>query len=183
MSQENSPEENQETEKSDDLDTLLKEYETEETVEKTTEKEDPDRYSALEKRLNEMERDNIRKETHQALAEAVAKVKSFGELEMDDLLVEGVLHKLAADDPRLIQAFQNRGRDPQGFNQVLKKVAETIKTKSVRPDPKLSEDSEAVRAAVRGQHANTQEDDKPDAAKLRDMSDAEFAAYKRSLST
>ncbi len=186
MSQENSPEtETQDTEETEspDLDSLLSEYESSsEDSQETTETKSDDDLAEIRRELKEIRERDIRKETRQALDEAVSQVKEFGELEMDDFLVEGAIHKLASENPKLVQAFQNRGSDPDGFKKVLKGVADTIKSKSKTPDKKLTEDSEAVRAAVRGQGENIEQgSEKPDPAKLRGMTNREFEEYKRSL--
>lgn len=194
LSQENSPE-NQSTDqtaepKVEDLDSLLSEFDAQTTETETNQqvdqqidkKVDPDRLATLEKKFEESERLDIQRDVRAGLDAAVAQIKDLGELEMSDMQVEGYLHVMAAQDPRLYTAFNNRLADPSGFKKVLSSVAAKIKADAKQPDKKLTEDAEAVRAAVQGQGETIQQDAKTKTPQeLRKMGKREFDDYKASL--
>ena len=185
LSQETSHEAQEtETKTVEDLDSLLSEFDAQTTETEATEtpKVDPDRLAALEKKEEERERLDIQRSVRDGLNAAVTQIKDLGELEMSDMQVEGYLHVMAAQDPRLYTAFNNRLVDPAGFKKVLSSVAAKIKADAKQPDKKLTEDADAVRAAVQGQGETIQQDAKKKTPQeLGKMGKREFDDHKASL--
>lgn len=74
-----------------------------------------------------------------------------GDLDFDDDLVEAWIDTQARKDPRLQRAWLEREGNPKAFGQIAKELGKSFaKRASKRPDPALTEDREAVVAAVRG---------------------------------
>lgn len=161
------------------LDALLSEYEP--TTAEPQPEPKPELSADVVARLERIEKQQADKWASEALNRAVANLKSKVGEDLSDLMAEGALQALAMRNPKLVQAFQNMDADPAGFEKVMTGVAEAVKAELKRPDPKQSADSEAARAAVRGQDTqNTPKDDAPSRAEMSRWSDAEFEAYKRS---
>lgn len=179
ISQENVSQENVEQE-TPSLDALLSEYEPSAPAEPQQETQ-PEPSADVVARLNRIEKQQADKWASEALGRAVTSLKSKVGEDLSDLMAEGALQALAMRNPKLVQAFQNMDADPANFEKIMTGVAETVKAELKRPDPKQSADSEAARAAVRGQDTqNTPKDDAPSRAELSGMSDPQFEAYKRS---
>jgi hypothetical protein len=161
------------------LDALLSEYEP--TTAEPQPEPKPEPSADVIARLERIEKQQADKWASEALNRAVANLKSKVGEDLSDLMAEGALQALAMRNPKLVQAFQNMDADPAGFEKVMTGVAEAVKAELKRPDPKQSADSEAARAAVRGQDTqNTPKDDAPSRAEMSSWSDAKFEEYKRS---
>lgn len=135
-----------------DLDTLLAQYETEtkktEPVSppQTQQQEQPVQVDPnVSRLLSRFDREDLQKLVHE--------VK--GDLDFDDDLVEAWIDTQARKDPRLQRAWLEREGNPKAFGQIAKELSKSFaKRTAKRPDPALTEDREAVVAAVRG--ASTQ---------------------------
>lgn len=115
------------------------------------------------------------------LASAVESVK--GDLDIDPELVEGWLNARASKDKRLTQLWENRGSDPARWNKAVEALGRDFaKVMGSKPNSEISEDVEAVAAAVRGASTKNPEptDDIPD--NVEQMSGAEFEKWVKSLS-
>lgn len=90
--------------------------------------------------------------------------------------------RLEADrDPRVLDAFAMRKRNPDAFTRVLKGLSEKFsKELKERPDNGLTNDREVINAAVRGS-STTPPEQTFDKEKIRKMNAAEFEDYKRGL--
>jgi hypothetical protein len=83
------------------------------------------------------------------IGKLVKEVK--GDLDYDDELVEAWVHSQANKDKRLVKAWEEREANPQTFQTIAKGLArEFAKRASKRADPQVTEDRNAVAAAVRG---------------------------------
>lgn len=165
----------QETQSDENLDTLLSEYESGSKTEKNEPKND---YSELQRRLDALEDEKRQESARKAVDEAISTVKEIGEFDLSDLAIEGYLQAMAARDQKIVQAFQDRQKNPDGYKAALEKVAQTIKD-DFKYDPKATSDAEAVRAAVKSQDKAT--DDGPTPQQIAAMTDAEFERYKAGL--
>lgn len=119
-------------------------------------------------------------ETEQAVTKAVETIKGNETLaSQPDWVIEGALHAQANKDPRIQRAFQNRQKDPEGWNKVLRGVGDKLAADmKEKPDEKLTEDRDAARAAVSGQKSSESNDAKPDPKELNSLSDEEFERKK-----
>jgi hypothetical protein len=93
----------------------------------------------------------------------------------DDDFVRAWIDGQAAKNPQLAQAWVNRAKDPKGFERVVGALQSGfVKKYGKLPDPNLTEDREAVSAAVRGASTKTPEAKPP---KTSGMSDPEYRDY------
>jgi hypothetical protein len=175
----------------DELDTLLKQFETPaEQKPKTetkpeTKPEPSEDMKDLANYVRAKRDEESREATRGDLAKAVTAVQTEiddGGLKLPDRLVRGALRDMAEEDPRFLRAWAERGANPKAWEQVLKAAAKEIRKElESSPDPQATEDKAAVRAAVRSASTRTPEPEKLDNAKINKMSDAEFNKYKRGL--
>jgi hypothetical protein len=160
----------------DDLDTLLQEYDT---STKPAPETKPQK-TALEQWAEREMAKQQRHELQDGIKSAVEQVKGgLGEtpVKITDTLIEGFLHKRAADDPRVQQAFQEREANPQNWNRILSGIGKDLKDE-LSIDTSATQDRAAVEAAVSGTKTTDTEPDAPDYA---NMSDEDFAKITASL--
>ena len=178
--------------KADDLDSLLKEFETPATptdgngsdkpADGKGEKLTPDRLAKVVDFVETQANRTAAAEVKADIDSAVATVKKNDGLKhLPDELVREMLEGSAAADSRLRNAWLQRHQNPGAWTKVLEgwatKKADAFKQLA---DPKLTADREAVTAAVRGQGATqTQQLDKSP-QEVHAMSDQEFRAWKAS---
>lgn len=164
----------------DDLDALLKEFDTET---KSPEPAKPataapaaiDPAVANETVLSEAK--FIRQERFQKdMDETIKKVRGdLPEELFDGPLVQAWIDSQATKDPRLAQAWANRNADPKKFGQVVTELGKRFSKYGKLPDKQATEDREAVTAAVRGASTRAPEGKAPNYA---GMTNADFAAEK-----
>lgn len=165
----------------DDLDALLKEFETQDqtTKSETTTETKPDDLQEVVAYVRNQQQSEILEQSRKDLSEAARIVK--GDLKIDDEIAEGYLHARANKDPRVAQAWAKRHENPSAYQKVLKSLGGDFAKKFADlPDQAATEDRAAVAAAVRGASTRTQEP-AIDTKQLQGMNDAQFAAFKRSL--
>lgn len=136
----------------------------------------PPDYDSVRYFAEQYARDQHRRE----IDKTVQTIKEMGEnlKEIDDEVIEGVLQARAAKDERVRLAWMTRHQKPSEWGKLTKALAKELDEKFRRPDKQVTEDREALRAAVRSGPVG---DDKPSVTDLNKMSDAEFEAYKASL--
>jgi hypothetical protein len=170
----------EEVSQQEDLDSLLNEYEEsspkpEETPDVSAE------LKALREEVAQLREQEIRKDTRNALDEAVKEIQTLGDFEGDPDLIEGYLHKKASQDARLVGAFAKRMSDPESYKKVLASLASEMKPKFSRADAKVTEDQDALRASVRGQEDKSITNDHPSPKELGSMTRQEFEKFKEGL--
>ena len=130
----------------DELDTLLAQYDegqepTEPPAEKPSEPVVDKRVDALLAR----ERDNDINNAIDTIMDEVSDVQ------IPKSMVKGYLFAKESEDPRIGKAFDNRFSDPAGWNRILKGIAQEAKKEfKDLPDKAMTNDRNAVEAAVRG---------------------------------
>ncbi len=166
-----------------DLDSVLSEYESKESsapAEPTT--ETPQQPAPIDPKYEAFMNEVIQERAQRSVEQATDMLLESAGIEVDRDLALGYLQVRAARDPRLVQAYQNMNTNPDGFKKVMKALAPEFKEKFKQPDAKKTADSQAARAAVKGQDTQIPEkSDAPSRADLANMSDAELDAHKRSL--
>jgi hypothetical protein len=143
-----------------DWDELLSEYEqatsSSQQVEQPTATtvngaDDPLRTWAAQK-MEEEKREREKalvEQTNKDIEKAVSVVLEGLDVPIKDQdLTEGYLHVLARKDERFVNAFNNRHKNPAGWNRVLKGVQSQLREK-LNIDVQATQDREAVAAAVR----------------------------------
>jgi len=156
--------------KTEDIDSLLDEFDSD-TKEEPKEVEDtPD------PRLDMVE-SLVARQEQQDLEATVTQVKGLDEnlKDIPDRIVKNLLRAEAADDPRIQKAYNARFQNPEKWQTVQKTLAKTLGEQLQRPDSRVTSDTEAARAAVKGS-STTQPDEslKIDVENLGSMSDREF---------
>lgn len=165
----------------DDLDTLLKEFDESKPEPSTPAKPEP-RVAANDTQDASAEvlaaRDEIRMDRFQRdMTSTIKDVRGDLPADLyDDDFISSWIDTQAKKDSRLANAWVNRNANPQKFAQVKAALGRDFaKRYGKLPDKQVTEDREAVTAAVRGASTKVPEGKAPDYAK---MTPAEFQAEK-----
>lgn len=171
----------------DDLDSLLKQFEedTQEGEQQDTDFSKDD----LKEAVSYIKESQEREWREKTQADIEKSVKSTQEVlqesgfDLPDNLVEGYLNLKAQRDRRVLNAFNQRQKSPDTWNQVLKGVSkELVNTLKNQPDKEATSDHEAVASAVRSASTKTPEPDvKVSKDSLDQMSDREFNKLMREM--
>ena len=155
----------------DDLDTLLKEFETgtKPKVESPKTDDDPLRQWAMQKMSEEQRTLETKDEK-----EAISFVK--GTANDPDWAVWGFMNDMARNDPRIANAWSKRHENPSAWKSAQKILQKAYQTEvSNRVDPQATQDRETVVAAVRGASSTKPEPEKTfNESAVRRMSHAEL---------
>lgn len=105
-------------------------------------------------KLNAIEQRAAQQQTEADIKTAVGKIAEKSGL--DPKFAEVAFQLKAKEDPRLLQIWNNRGKNPKALEKALEAVSSEFKqTYTVRQDPQLVENQRAV-AASRNSMATTQ---------------------------
>lgn len=178
------------TENSDaSLDSALKEFD--EFVQKQTGQGDNEQPPAPEKitdddirqtvlHVKAVEEKMLREKTEADIAKAVEIVR--GNSKHDPEVFRALLERRASQDPRIAQAFMNRERKPEAWNNVLKGLSKEIGAKlSAVPDKEETANREAITASVLSAKTtapSAKESAEEIRSKVQNMSDAEYHEWK-----
>lgn len=129
------------------------------------------------------------KETNDAIDHACKTVYDALSEEAKAILPEratrGLLIDMADSDRRFQRAFLERNSNPSQWNKILNAKAKELSTEfTPQVDRELSDDKEAIASAVRSASTKAPEppeDEAKSRQKIRQMSDQELRALKRSL--
>jgi len=157
----------------DDLDSLLKEFDTETKPAAGSKPEPKPGADDLQAATAEVfqARDEIRNARYrQDMDKTVADIRGDLDPEFaDNDFVEAWLDAQARKDQRLAQAWVNRNANPKQFDKVKAELGRALKAKfSKLPDRQATDDRAAVTAAVRGASNRAPENKAPDFSKLSD---------------
>lgn len=160
----------------DDLDTLLSQFEAQTRVEPATPQTqqtqqpqpvpvDPDRLKRVEERL-----------FNEDLNKTVSNIR--GDLKVPDRMAKGWLDQIARERPAIAQAFLQKESNPDNWKRIEQSLAKEFakEVKSVTFDTEVTEDRNAVTAAVRGASTPAPAEKAPD---FGTMSNAELRAEYR----
>jgi hypothetical protein len=158
-----------------DLDTLLAQFDQQTKTEPVVQPTQPVTQQTTQPQQDPIVARLVNRIERQDIGNLVKQVK--GDLDEDDDLVEAWIDARARKDPRLQRAWLEREANPQAFQEVAKGLGrEFAKRTAKRPDPNLTEDQEAVAAAVRGSSTKAPEDRPPN---FGGMSNAEYRQHVR----
>ena len=163
----------------DDLDAILAEFDQQtEQPEVATKVDDSPRMKIVEDYIQAQHA----RDTREAIQQSVSQLKGFDKSfdGIGNTAIEGFLQLKAQRDTRIADAFHKRDENPDGWNRVLKGIAQEFSQEFKAPDAQITEDRNAMRAAVETQ-PETSEPDAPTVRDLNKMSDAEFMRYKESI--
>jgi len=164
----------------DDLDTILAEFDqqVEDKPETDSNANEGPRMKVVEDYIQAQQE----KDTRRAITESVTQLKEFDKSlnGVGNVAIEGFLQLKAQRDTRIADAFHKRDENPDGWQRVLKGMAHEFSQEFKAPDAQITEDRNAMRAAVETQ-PETSDSEAPSVSDLNRMSDAEFLRYKESL--
>ena len=140
--------------------------------------QEPDRIANIEQHLMMQQQQQVRAEIDGEMNKLKGLNDALANMDTRDL--EGLVTARVQQDPRIGNAFTQRHSNPAAWDKVLQSMSQDIGKMFDRPDPGVSEDQKAMRAAVETQPDIT-EPDAPISKDLNNMNDAEFARYKESL--
>jgi len=166
----------------DDLDALLNEYEPASTEPETAQPAQPevapDRLAVVESFIERQNRKDIEsglsestKLMRDAAGDAVANIP-------DDAL-EGLMHLEAFRQPKILEIFQDRERNPAAWNKVATALGKKFAQNLSQTDRAATQSWDAVDSAVHSASTSTNTTEAP--KDLSKMSDQEFLAFKRGL--
>ncbi len=168
----------------DDLDSILKEFDTATKPAADSKPEQQPGAEADIKLLAEQVKGFVSEANairyRQDMDKTIADIR--GDLDpdfADNDFVEAWLDAQARKDPRLAQAWVNRNANPKQFDKVKAELGKALKGKfSKLPDRQATDDRAAVTAAVRGASNRAPETKAPDLSRL---TDAEFQREKEKM--
>lgn len=142
------------------LDDLLKEFESVEETTEQTETESEDRVAKLERELAELRESQQRQQVAGEIASIGAEIRGDLPAEVfDDETMQAWLDARAAKDPRIQKAFINRSNAPTAWKNVVGALARDFQKRAAAlPDKQVTEDVDAVAAAVRSASTRTTEE-------------------------
>jgi len=140
--------------------------------------QEPDRIANIEQHIMMQQQQQVRAEIDGEMNKLKGLNDALANMNTRDL--EGLVTARVQQDPRIGNAFAQRHSNPAAWDRVLQSMSQDIGKIFDRPDPGVSEDQKAMRAAVETQPDIT-EPDAPNTKDLNNMNDAEFAHYKESL--
>ena len=154
-----------------DLDTLLAQYETETKKPEPVSPPETQQHQPVQQQVDPSVARLVNRFDREDLQKLVNNVK--GDADVEDDLVEAWIDTQARRDPRLARAWLEREANPKAFEQISKQLGKEFAKKTAkRPDPALTEDREAVAAAVRGASTHRAPESAPPA--YGGMSNAEY---------
>jgi len=139
---------------------------------------EPDRLANIEQYVQQQQQSQIRTEIDSEMGKLRGLNDSLSNLSNQDL--EGLVTARVQQDPRIGNAFSQRHSNPGAWDKVMRGMSQDIAKIFERPDPGVTADQTAMRAAVESQ-PDISEPDAPSTKDLNNMNDAEFAHYKDSL--
>ena len=160
---------------SDDLETLLNEFQEETKPAPKTDK--------VEEAVNWINEERARKAQEEVKSDIESAVKTIGDtLDLDvkptARVIRGLLRDIAEDDPAIQKAFDHRYANPQAWASAQKRAARLIK-EELSIDQQTTSDRNAITSAVKS--ASTKQPTPEKAPNLSKMSDREFQQYKMGL--
>lgn len=160
------------------LDSLLSEYdEPKEEPKAAPQPEVPQISPDVQNFMNRQ----IKKENDQAINEAAKIMKeSVGDTNLTEKWFKGQLHLAGAEDPRIIDAFNNRDNAPKQWEAIVKGIATDLAKELAPTDQSATESWNAVASAVHSASTSAPKTEPGFSEKdLKNMSDAEFQAFKK----
>lgn len=163
-----------------DVDALVSNYKQEMKPADSGQQFKPEDVSAIASYVKQQQEAEQQKELDSAIGAAVSTIKEgLGDLKLSDKMIKRYMNGMASetDQKDLVDAFAARAENPKAWAAAQKKVLNEIK-EEFAVDQEVTEDREALVAAVRGTSQSKPKDETPNFAA---MSDAEFNAYKMKL--
>lgn len=159
----------------DDLDALLQEferpspqYQVQQPEYRPQQAQQPDQTAAIAEQVRQLQGQIASRQYRDDITEAVKVVK--GNLGLNDGIIEGWMHHKALSDPRVAEAWQRRAEQPAQFAKILRGLHKELAQEfSKQPDKQVTEDRDAVAAAVRGASTKAPEEKPPDFSRMNNQ--------------
>lgn len=179
MAEEKAPEA-VEPQQEESLDDILSDFDQQMQPQQAPQQEpvEHDRLANIEHYVHQQQQSQIRHDIDSEMGKLRGLNDNLANLSNQDL--EGLVTSRVQQDPRIGNAFAQRHSNPGAWDKVMRGMSQDIAKIFDRPDPGVSEDQKAMRAAVESQ-PDISEPDAPSTKDLNNMNDAEFAHYKESL--
>lgn len=130
--------------------------------------------------VKDFQQKEAQKDINTGIDDAVKFIKSDESITASDRLVKGFLNALADENPKVLDAFNNRTQNPGAWEEI-KKWAQTEAKSELSTDTKITDDVNAAKAAASGQTLEEPEPEKVTSADLDTLSDFQFSEYKSQL--
>ena len=130
--------------------------------------------------VKDFQQKEVQKDIRSGLDDAVKFIKTDETITVSDRMVRGFLNAMADDDPRLLDAFNQRESNPAAWKEVLKKAQVGIRDE-LSTDSKITDDVNAAKAAASGQTNDEPEPKKITSADLNPLSDMQFKEFKKAI--
>lgn len=117
------------------------------------------------------------KRINEEYQKTVSSVK--GDLPVPDKVVDGYLRVRAAEDPRILKAYQNRHKSPDAWSKVEKGIQNELRSQiKALPDKGATDTRSQIAGAIQNsQSSSSYQAEKP----LKDMTDQEFNQYQQAF--
>lgn len=167
----------------DELDALMSEFDSE--IGKAPSEQDAQQNGDMTEVLSfirEQKAEAAKKDANAGLDDAVKQLqRELGE-DTPPMVVKGLLHAFAVDQPGIVKAFEERKSNPTRWERTLRALAPKVReAMGSSVDRSVTQDREAISAAVRGANTTAPEGKQVTAKDVAKMSDKEFAAYQRDI--
>lgn len=129
--------------------------------------------------IRSIKADRDRENTERANAEFEATAKAIkGDIGISDKIVKGWLEQEAKDDPRLLNAYLDRKKNPQKWEKIQTQLTARLRNELTNiPSKSATETANQIESAVRNAKPQTQNPGIP--KNLSDLSDADFKKAKK----
>lgn len=160
-----------------DVDTLVSNYK-QEMKPASGQQYKPEDVNAIASFVKQQQQEAQQKEIDSAINSAVGTIKEgLGDLKISEKMIKRYMNGMASEHQDLVDAFNARNDNPKAWAEAQKKVLTEIKDE-FSIDNEVTEDREALIAAVRGTSSKPVTEEAPD---FSSMSDREFNAHKMKL--
>lgn len=121
-----------------------------------------------------------KKDIDTGISDAVSFFKEDEEITSSDLMLKGFLNAYADENPKVIDAFNNRANNPGAWKELLKLARDSYKS-GLSTDTKISDAVTAAKASASGQTTEEPTPKQISNADLNDLSDTQFVRFKKLL--
>lgn len=169
----------------DELDSLLSEYssEPEQPAPIATEPvETADKLDEVHSYIQGVQRQDAERVTNERIENSVKMFNESLEVPLSDEMAKTLLHGMAATDPRILKAFTNASNNPEGWNKVVKGMAQNYaKSMAQTPNADATADQDAVVAAVQSATTKAPQQVELSDEKIHTMSARDFNTLQQKM--
>ena len=172
----------------EDLDTLLSQWDEsagqdskESTESASGDATDSDEAKEILADLKREREELWRERTNKEINEIVSNLKEDLPTPLPDRFLKGELYRLADEDPRFMNAFQNRRTNPDRWNKTVKALKKEIAQELQGVDQSTTADREAVASAVRSASKTPPAEKELTEDDINNMSDSDFEKMKQGM--